>query len=141
MRHENGAGWERVSGGAQFSGVLKAVELVFDACFGGLTVAVRPSCWSKLRLGGTGGGIKLPGLGHNTTRNIKTAVSRRRLGETMASYPTPGICTDLDLYNGWHQRPGGIFAVLPQPVSPLTQSITLDIPPTSRHDSKSLENP
>lgn len=54
MRHENGAGWERVSGGAQFSGVLKAVELVFDACFGGLTVAVRPSCWSKLRLGGRG---------------------------------------------------------------------------------------
>lgn len=42
------------------------------------------------------GGHQLPGLGHNTTRNVKTAVSRRRLGETMASYPTPGISKDVD---------------------------------------------
>ena len=50
MRHGNGAG-ERVSGWAHFSGVFKAVGL-FDACFGGLTVALPPSCRSKLRRGG-----------------------------------------------------------------------------------------
>ncbi|KAK1826138.1 hypothetical protein QBC39DRAFT_365061 [Podospora conica] len=105
MRHENGAGRETVHGWAQFSGVLKAGGL-FDACFGGLTVALRPSCWSKLRLGGIN---SLVWPQPTTSRPLRSGDESGRRW----CYPTPGISKDLGLYNGWHQRPGGLSSCFP----------------------------